>query len=145
MAWLCSDSSSPCSSPKASSPEASSGRSVSSPSPASRRARPRPGRVAIKVVDADPGATTIFVCGELDLVTMPAFTEQLTLALQGNPERLVLDMAATDFMDCGSARLIAGAARSLPEGQHLVIRRPGRGVRRMLELTGLDAYCEIDG
>jgi anti-sigma B factor antagonist len=82
--------------------------------------------------------------GELDLVTMPVFAEQLTLALRENPERLVLDMAATDFMDCGSARLIAGAARSLPEGGRLVIRRPGRGVRRMLELTGLDAYCEID-
>ena len=101
--------------------------------------------MAINVVDAAPGATTIFVCGEIDLVTMPVLAEHLTLALRGNPERLVLDMAATDFMDCGSARLIAGAARSLPEGGRLVIRRPGPGVRRILELTGLDAHCEIDG
>ena len=106
-------------------------------------ARPRSGQVAVEV-DAGPGAATIFIRGELDLVTMPVFAEQLTLALRGNPERLVLDMAATDFMDCGSARLVAGAARSLPEGGRLVIRRPGRGVRRILELTGLDAYCEID-
>ena len=95
-------------------------------------------------VDVGPEATTVFVYGELDLVTMAVFAEQLTLALRGNPERLVLDMAATDFMDCGSARLIAMAARSLPEGGRLVIRRPGRGVRRILELTGLDDYCEID-
>ena len=144
MAWLCSDSSSPCSSPEPPSPGPPSRRSVSSASPVSGRPRPGPGRVAIKVVDADPGATTILIRGELDLVTMPVFAEQLTLALRGNPERLILDMAATDFMDCGSARLVAGAARSLPEGGRLVIRRPGRGVRRMLEVTGLDAYCEID-
>jgi anti-sigma B factor antagonist len=139
MAWLCSDSSFPFS---PSSPGASSrpGRSTSS---FSWRARPRPGRVAIEV-DAGPGATTVFIRGELDLVTMPVFAEHLTVALRGNPGRLVLDLAATDFMDCGSARLIAGAARSLPEGGHLVLRRPGRGVRRILELTGLDAYCEID-
>ncbi len=68
---------------------------MSSASPVSGRSRPRPGRVTIKVVDAAPGATTIFVCGELDLVTMPVFAEHLTLALRGNPERLVLDMAAT--------------------------------------------------
>ena len=127
MAWLCSD----FPSPEASSPTA--------------QPRPRPGRVAIEVVDADPGATTVFIRGELDLVTMPVLAEHLTRALRGNPERLVLDMAATDFMDCGSARLIAEASRSLPEGRCLVIRRPGRGVRRILELTGLDAYCEIDG
>ncbi len=144
MAWLCSDSSSPCSPARASSSGAPSRRSASSASPVSGRPRPRPGRVAIKVINAGPGATTIVIRGELDLVTMPVFAEQLTLALRGNPERLVLDMAATDFMDCGSARLIAGAARSLPEGGRLVIRRPGRGVRRILELTGLDAYCEID-
>ena len=116
---------------------------VPSASAFSGRARPRPGRVAIKI-DAGPGATTVFIRGELDLVTMPVLAEHLTRAVRGNPERLVLDMAATDFMDCGSARLIAGAARSLPEGGRLVIRRPGRGVRRILELTGLDAYCEIE-
>ena len=142
MAWLCSDSSSPCSSPSPSSPGASS-RPARSASPFSGRPRPRSGRVAIEV-DVGPEATTVFVYGELDLVTMAVFAEQLTLALRGNPERLVLDMAATDFMDCGSARLIAMAARSLPEGGRLVIRRPGRGVRRILELTGLGAYCEID-
>jgi anti-anti-sigma regulatory factor len=53
-------------------------------------------------------------------------------------------LARTDFIDCGSARLIAAAGRSLPEGQRPVIRRPGPGVRRIFELTGLDALCEIE-
>ena len=48
-------------------------------------------------------------------------------------------------MDCGSARLIASAAQFLPEGGGLIIRRPSRAVRRVLELTRFDAYCEIEG
>jgi anti-sigma B factor antagonist len=106
--------------------------------------RPQAGRVAIEVV-ASPGTITVSIRGELDLVTMPVLAEHLTLVLRTKPERLVLDMAGTDFIDCGSARLIAGASRSLTEGGRLVIRRPGRSIRRILELTGLDAYCEIEG
>ncbi len=96
-------------------------------------------------VEAASAATTIFVRGELDLVTMPLLTEQLTLVAREKPGRLVFDLARTDFMDCGSARLIAGAGEWLPEGQRPVIRRPSRSVRRVLELTGLEAYCAIEG
>ena len=85
---------------------------------------PRTGRVMIEVESA-PGATTIFVRGELDLVTMPFLAEQLTLVSRDKPGRLVFDLAGTGFMDCGSARLIAGAGEWLPEGRRPVIRRPG--------------------
>jgi len=101
-------------------------------------------RVAIEVA-VDPGTTTVFISGELDLVTMPLVYEQLTLILETRPERLVLDLTRTDFLDCGSARMIVATGRSLPAGRRPVIRRPSRGVRRILELTGLDAYCEIEG
>ena len=100
-------------------------------------------RVTI-VVEARPGTTTIVVRGELDLVTMPFLAEQLTLVSRNRPGRLVFDLAGTCFMDCGSARLIAGAGPWLPAGRYPVIRRPGPGVRRVLELTGLDACCEIE-
>jgi anti-sigma B factor antagonist len=105
---------------------------------------PRAGRVAVEVESA-PGATTISVRGELDLVTMPFLAEQLTLVSRDKPGRLVFDLAGTAFMDCGSARLMASAGEWLPEGRRPVIRRPSPGVRRVLELTGLDAYCEIEG
>ena len=101
-------------------------------------------RVTIEV-KALPGSTTIVVSGELDLVTMPFLAEQLTLVSRNRPGRLVFDLAGTSFMDCGSARLIAAAGQWLPDGQRPVIRRPGPGVRRILQLTGLDAYCEIEG
>jgi anti-anti-sigma factor len=100
-------------------------------------------RVTIEV-ETGPGVTTIVVKGELDLVTMPYLATRLTLALRDRPGRLVFDLSGTHFMDCGSARLIAGAGQRLPGGGRPVIRRPGPGVRRVLELTGLDAHCEIE-
>lgn len=101
------------------------------------------GRLTIEV-QAGPGVTTIVVKGELDLVTMPYLAAQLALATRDRPGRLVFDLGGTHFMDCGSARLIVDAGRWLPGGGRPVIRRPGPGVRRILELTGLDAHCEIE-
>jgi anti-sigma B factor antagonist len=101
------------------------------------------GRVTIEV-EARQGVTTIVVKGELDLVTMPYLAAQLALAIRDRPGRLVFDLGETHFMDCGSARLMASAGQRLPDAGRPVIRRPGPGVRRVLELTGLDAHCEIE-
>jgi anti-anti-sigma factor len=100
------------------------------------------GRVTIEV-EARPGITTIVVKGELDLVTMPFLAAQLALAARDRPDRLVFDLAQTHFMDCGSARLMAGVGQWLPGGRP-VIRHSRPGVRRILELTGLDAQLEIE-
>jgi len=107
------------------------------------RASVAAGRVAIEV-DVGRGTTTVFISGELDLATMPFVSGQLTLVLETRPERLVLDLTRTGFLDCGSARMIVATGRSLPAGRRPVIRRPSPAVRRILELTGLDAQCEIE-
>ena len=110
--------------------------------------RPMPAALGRRVtieVDARAGTTTVVIKGELDLVTMPYLAEQLALVSRDDPGRLVFDLAGTSFMDCGSARLIAAAGPRLAGGQRPVIRRPGPIVRRILELTGLDAHCEIEG
>jgi anti-anti-sigma regulatory factor len=52
-------------------------------------------------------------------------------------------MSGTDFLDCGCARLIATARSALPADADMTIRQPSRAVRRVLELTGLDVYCEM--
>ena len=101
------------------------------------------GQVTIEV-EARPGTTTIVVRGELDLVTMPVLAARLALALRDRPGRLVFDLSGTRFMDCGSARLIAAAGQWLPGGARPVIRCPTPGVRRVLELTGVDAHFEIE-
>ena len=121
MTWLCSDRDRP--------------RDPSGPAQESR--------VTIEV-ETRQGTTTIVIKGELDLVTMPFLAARLALATRDRPGRLVFDLGGTQFMDCGSARLIADAGARLPGGGRPVIRRPGPGVRRILELTGLDARCEIE-
>ena len=110
-------------------------------------ARPdrRPDTLVVIEVKASQDTTTVVITGELDLTTRWVLTERLSPILHTSPRRLVLDMAGTGFMDCGSARLIATVARSLPEDSRLIIRRPGRAVRRVLGLTGFDADLEIEG
>ena len=83
------------------------------------------------------------VTGDLDLITRPVLVERLSAVLDARPRRLVLDLAGAGFMDCGSARVVASAARFLPEGR-LIIRRPSPMVRRVLDLTGYAADCEIE-
>jgi anti-anti-sigma factor len=105
----------------------------------------RQGTLMVIEVDVSQDTTTVVITGELDFTTRPVLAERLSLILRARPRRFVLDMAGTYFMDCGSARLIVSAAQFLPEGRRPIIRHPSRAVRRVLELTGLDAECEIEG
>ncbi len=70
---------------------------------------PRTGMVTIEV-EAGPGTTTIYISGELDLVTMPFLAEHLTLVLRDKPERLVFDMARTGFSS--ATRVLASVGSS---------------------------------
>jgi anti-anti-sigma factor len=109
-----------------------------------RRSAGSPALLAINV-EVSQDSATVVISGELDLTTRPLLIEHLSPILSTRSRRLVLDMAGTSFIDCGSARLIASAARFLPDGRRPVIRHPSRAVRRVLELTGADLDCEIEG
>jgi anti-anti-sigma factor len=85
------------------------------------------------------------ISGELDLTSTPSLADHLDQILAARPQRLVFDLTRVTFLDCAAARLIAGTGRSLPEGVRPVIRRAGPEARRVLELTGLDTLCEIEG
>lgn len=93
-------------------------------------------------VVSSPDLVTIVLSGELDLLTTRELAEQLTEILAGEPARLAFDMAAVEFVDCAAARMIALAGRSLPGGLTLICR-PTAATRRILDLTGLAAYCEM--
>jgi anti-anti-sigma factor len=93
---------------------------------------------------AAAGTATLVISGELDVTTRPLLSRQLAQILEGRPQRLVFDMSGVDFIDCAAIRLIALTGRFLPEGRRPVIRSPSPVVRRLLELTGFAAQCEID-
>jgi anti-sigma B factor antagonist len=90
------------------------------------------------------GTATLVISGELDVTTTPLLSRQLAQILEGRPQRLVFDMSGVDFIDCAATRVIATTGRFLPEGRRPVIRSPSPPVRRVLELTGFAARCEID-
>jgi anti-anti-sigma factor len=96
-------------------------------------------------VDLAAGTLTLVIRGDLDAVSTPTLDALLAQIRGSPPLRLVFDLGEVGFIDCAAARLIAGAGRLLPRGQRPVIRHPGPLVRRMLELTGLDARCDIEG
>ncbi len=104
-------------------------------------------------VNRDLGIVTITLRGELDITARSALSEHLTEHLAEyleppagtQPEQLVFDMAEVDFLDRAAAAVIFTAARLLlPAGVKPVMRSPGRPVRRLLEMTGLDQQCELD-
>lgn len=96
-------------------------------------------------VQVTAGVVTVVISGDLDIATAPSLTAHLRPTMDGRPQRLVFDMAGVGFIDCATARLIAGTARSLPPGRRPVLRSPSPLVRRVLELTGLARRFEIEG
>jgi anti-anti-sigma factor len=89
------------------------------------------------------GTATVVVRGELDIATTPFLSEQLARILGRNPERLIFDLTGVGFIDCAAVRLVVGAGQFLPADRRAVIR-PSPAVRRVLDLTGLDALCEVE-
>lgn len=89
------------------------------------------------------GTATVVVRGDLDIATTPVLVQHLARILEQRPQRLVFDLSQAGFLDVAAARLIAGTARSLPEGHRPVIRGAGPAARRILTLTGLDACCDM--
>ena len=105
--------------------EADGTRSPSGPdADAAVPAGPRAGRVMIEV--KPPGAATIVIRGELDLVTMPFLAEQLTLISRDKPgtARLRPGRDGLHGLRLGAADRRGRAVAA--GGRRPVIRRPGR-------------------
>ena len=90
------------------------------------------------------GTATVVITGELDLTTTPALARHLEQILAQGPRRLVIDLTHVTFIDVAAARLISGATGLRPGTGRPVLRRPSPEARRVLELTGLDALCELE-
>lgn len=95
-------------------------------------------------VTLEAGTATVVISGELDALAVPLLSSQLARILDARPGRLVINLAGVGFIDCAAARLITGTGRYLPRGELVVIRSPSPPVRRLLELSGLAARCEVE-
>jgi anti-sigma B factor antagonist len=75
--------------------------------------------------------------GELDVVDAASIMAVLAAAVARNP-RIILDLAALEFIDCGAlAALGRVRAQARQAGGDLLLAEPRWPVRRLLDLTGL--------
>ena len=90
------------------------------------------------------GEIVMLVRGEIDVASAPALWEQLVAAIP-DTKRLVLDLRETDFIDSTGLSVFVRALRRLRgDGGELILRSPRSGIRKILDITGLDQVFTIE-
>lgn len=80
----------------------------------------------------------LLVRGELDLAAASSLDAELDRALGTDASRIVLDLAALEFIDStGLSVLVRAQQRAHNSGRELGVVNPGPQVERLLNLTGL--------
>jgi anti-anti-sigma factor len=91
-----------------------------------------------------PDHTLVKVRGDLDIATAPALRERLVAALRPRTGPLILDLSGVSFCDAaGLAVLIGTQRRAGAHGIVMLVAAPGRQLRAMLSVTGLDRSLSI--
>jgi anti-sigma B factor antagonist len=88
----------------------------------------------------------IDVGGELDLYTAPSFRESVLEAAGDNdPPKVIVDFHGLGFIDSSGLGAIVACLKNLRErGGDLALAAPeGSGLRRLLDLTGLDRVLTL--
>lgn len=88
----------------------------------------------------------IDVSGELDLYTAPNFRESvLEAAGDTDPPKVIVDFRGLGFIDSSGLGAIVACLKHLRErGGDLALAAPeGSGLRRLLDLTGLDRVLTL--
>ena len=90
------------------------------------------------------GRATVRLAGELDLASREIVYRALQEAASARAEA-VLDLSRVTFIDGAGLRCLLTAQRDAREANHrLIIRRPHRAVRRLLDLTGARPLLELE-
>jgi anti-sigma B factor antagonist len=84
------------------------------------------------------------VTGDVDLVTAPQLLDCLHAASAGCPRRLIVEMSRVGFMDSTGITALLTARKRLLGPSEIVLRGVQPNVRRVLEITAVDALFEIE-
>lgn len=92
-------------------------------------------------VSREGTAVVLRVAGEIDLATAPRLTAAIGLATaSARGGTVAVDMSGVELIDSTGLRTLLDAAR---QDENLVVLRPSREVRRILELTLLAATIPV--
>jgi anti-sigma B factor antagonist len=95
-------------------------------------------------VSTNGDRATVALRGELDLSGVDRAREAVERAEAGDATLLVLDLSELDFIDSTGLEVVLRAARRAHEsGRRLIVQRPSRYVRRLLEMTAIDQSLDI--
>ena len=86
------------------------------------------------------------VGGELDLYTAPSFRDSvLQAASETDPPKVIVDFSRLGFIDSSGLGAIVACLKNLRErgGELTLVAPDGSGLRRLLELTGLDRVLTV--
>lgn len=95
-------------------------------------------------IEEHPGQTRLVLSGELDIASSETLEKQLAAVENSNPDALVLDLRAVEFIDSTGLRaLIAADERARSAGRRLLVARGPGAVERLLVVTQLDQRLEL--
>jgi len=95
-------------------------------------------------VATDDDRATVSLRGELDMSAVDRAREAIEQAEAGPATLLVLDLSELEFMDSTGLEVVLRAARRAHDsGRRLIVQRPSRYVRRLLEMTAIDQSLEV--
>jgi anti-anti-sigma factor len=103
-------------------------------------------RLDIQTNSSTPGEAHVQLVGELDPHTAPEF-ESAMLELLDDSELVTvqIDLDGLRFIDSSGLRVILRVQRSLEErAGRLLLLSPSRTVARLLDITGLTGYLEVE-
>ena len=88
-------------------------------------------------------AVVIHLVGELDLYNAPEVRTALLELCSEQPERLVVDLAAVDFVDSTALGVLIEARTKLDKRQSFLLAAPGLETHRALTISGLDQHLAV--
>jgi anti-sigma B factor antagonist len=97
----------------------------------------------VQEIARNEGVTVVRLAGELDLYNAEAVREGLAEAAADDPERLVVDLGAVEFLDSTALGVLVEARAKLSNRRAFLLAAPGLEPRRALEVAGLDRHFSV--
>jgi anti-anti-sigma factor len=93
-------------------------------------------RLPVGDIERRNGAVVVHLAGEIDLYNAADVGAALAEVAESEPDRVVVDLGAVDFVDSTALGTLIEARKRLASAR-LVLAAPGPDVRRALEVAGL--------
>jgi anti-sigma B factor antagonist len=95
----------------------------------------------IEIASEVSGTPTLIVSGDLDMSNADTLKEKVASLTADRPEQLIIDFSGLRFIDSAGIAVLVDAASKVGR---VHLRRPSPPVRRVIEITGLEAIITVE-